>query len=86
MISKINFALDYFKHLKNPISCLLFKFGLKKEVIVKPKNINQNFKIDKINILNGLMGVLRVQDDITPEFINFIEDLSSHKEVISWGG
>lgn len=86
MLNKINFARDYFKHLKNPVSCLLFKFGLKKEVTVKPKNINKEFKIDKINIINGLMSVLRCQDEINPEFIQFIEELNSDEKVISWSG
>lgn len=34
MVSRITYFLEYFKYLKNPISCLLFKFGLKKEVKV----------------------------------------------------
>lgn len=86
MLNKINFARDYFKHLKTPVSCLLFKFGLKKEVTVKPKNINKEFKIDKINIINGLMGVLRCQYETNPEFIQFIEELNSDEKVISWSG
>ena len=86
MLNKISFAMDYFKHLKNPISCLLFKFGLKKEVTVKPKNIDKEFKINEINIINGLMGVLRCQDEINPKFVQFIEELNSDKKVISWSG
>lgn len=86
MLSKINFALDYFKYLKNPVSCLLFKFGLKKEVIIKPKKINKKFKTNKINVINGLMGVLRCQEEIQPEFIEFVDELNSDKEIISWSG
>lgn len=72
--------------MKNPVSCLFFKFGLKSNVIVKPKNIDHDFEIDKVNVLNGLMGVLRSQNDIHPDFIKFIEDLNSDKEVIRWNG
>ena len=85
-ISKLSYALEYFKFLKNPIPCLLFKFGLKDSVVVKPKNINEEFYITKVNILNGIMSVLRSQDNISQEFIDFINELSSDKEVISWAG
>lgn len=67
-ISKLSYALEYFKFLKNPISCLLFKFGFKNSVVVKPKNINEEFYITKVNILNGIMGVLRSQDNISQGF------------------
>ena len=74
-ISKLSYALEYFKFLKNPIPCLLFKFGLKDSVVVKPKNINEEFYIAKVNILNGIMSVLRSQDNISQEFIDFIKQL-----------
>lgn len=85
MLQKLSYVLDYFEHLKNPISCLLFKFGYKDEVTVKPKKIDKQFHINKVTILNGLMGVLRSQNEISPDFIKFIDDLNSSEKVISWG-
>lgn len=82
-IFKLSYALEYFKFLRNSILCLLFKFGLKDGVVVKTKSINEEFYITKLNILNGIMDVLRSQDNISQEFIGFIKELSSDKGVIS---
>lgn len=82
---KIKFLIGYFKQFKNPISCLLFKFGLKKTVTIKPKKINREFQVEKIKILDGLLSVLDCKDEISPDFIKFIDDLNSSKKVIPWG-
>ena len=42
MTNKIKYLSDYFKYLKNPVSALLFKFGLKKEIELKIKNTDKN--------------------------------------------
>lgn len=65
---------------------MLFKFGFKDNVTIRPKKINEEFSTNKVTILNGLMLVLRSQDNISQEFIDFINDLNSDKKVVSWGG
>ena len=36
---------DYFKYLDNPMECLLFKAGFKKEIAVKSKDFTQSITI-----------------------------------------
>lgn len=86
MIKKINDFLDYFKYLGNPIQCLLFKFGIKKEVMLKFKNTDKTVKITKEKLLNRLMEMMPFLDTISNEYIEFISELDSNKEIISWAG
>lgn len=81
-MSKIYYLWDYFKYLKNPISCLLFKFGLKKEVTVKFRKSNKSVTITKNYIINWIMNMLSSpSEDIN--FIKYVEDLESDKEIIT---
>lgn len=86
MSQKIDYLKDYFKYLKNPISCLLFKFGLKKSVNVKLKKFNASFEIKKVSALNGLIDIIEYQNEISDELASFINDLNSDKATVSWAG
>ena len=59
MFEKIGFAFDYFKFLKNPFSCLLFKFGLKDEILVKIRKSNYTMNIREIRLLDTAMMLIR---------------------------
>jgi FkbM family methyltransferase len=84
---KIKYFIDYFKYLKNPINCLLFKFGLKKEVKIKFKNSNKVINMNNVELLNKLMGLLS-DGDYHPldELLDFFDSLTSTEKVITWGG
>lgn len=84
MNKKIKYLLDYIKLLKNPISCLLFKFKLIDTVEVKFRKSNKKVKLTKHSVINDLMGMLPYQEEITDEFINFIVSLNSKNEIITW--
>lgn len=86
MIKKIHYLLDYFKYLKNPIPCLLFKFGFKKNITVKIKNCKNTIYLENVNALNDFMANLGIVDYISDEFVNFMADLNSSKEIITWAG
>lgn len=86
MNRKIIFFIEYFKYLKNPISCLLFKFGIKNKINIKPKKTNKIIKTDNIIILNTLMAILPYQKEINTEVFEFIDELNSTKEIINWAG
>jgi len=59
MTSKISYFLEYFKYLKNPIQCLLFKFGLKKTVVIKFKNHAQELELSDTKSIDTLMILIR---------------------------
>lgn len=80
--NKIKFLKDYFKYLDNPIECLLFKFNLKREVIVKPKNSNLKIKLTKISSLNYLMTFIK-NVDLTDEFREYMLNIDSDEEIIN---
>ena len=86
MNKKIKYLLDYFKLLKNPVSCLLFKFNVIHNVEVKFKGSNETVYLNKNSVINDLMGMLQYQDNITSEFIDFINALNSKNKIISWAG
>ena len=86
MNKKIKYLMDYFKLLKNPIPSLLFKFGVIKNVEVKFKKSKESIKLNKSSVINDLMGMLPYQEEISSEFVDFIKELNSNNEVISWAG
>ena len=49
MVSKITCFFEYFKFLKNPIDCLLFKFNIKKSVVVYFKDNNYKINLNHIS-------------------------------------
>ena len=84
-MSKFSDFLDYFKLLKNPISCLLFKFGFKKNVVVKAKNTNKTVKVDKIKDINTIMSTLQGIEKLD-DFIDFFNDYLCNRETLKWNG
>lgn len=85
MQKKIKNFLEYFEYLKNPISCLLFKFGFKKEVEVKFKKSNQTHLLNNTKILDKIMNYIPHISNID-EFAIFVTELYSSKDVITWAG
>lgn len=74
MIKKINYVIDYFRFLKNPISALLFKFNFKSSYDVKVKGFLETFRITNVSALNRLMVRLPVFDfEKTSDFINYLK-------------
>lgn len=84
MIKKIKYFIDYFKYLKNPINCLLFKFKLKKDVTIKFKNSEKTIKTNNISQLNRVMSILPNLNSSLDEFIIYFDGLYSSEKVISW--
>lgn len=82
MTSKITYFFEYFKYLKNPISCLLFKFGLKKEVTIKFKNTNYELAVNSIQAINKIMSIIRWHD-YNPELGEYINKLYSGDEIFT---
>lgn len=86
-MKKVLHLINYFKFLKNPIPCLLFKFGLKKEVYAEFKNSNKKYKITDVKELNRIMGAIpQVMIDFIDDFVQFNQELFSSNEVINWQG
>ena len=82
MTSKITYFFEYFKYLKNPISCLLFKFGLKKEVTIKFKNTDYELAINSIQAINKIMSLIRWYE-YTPELGEYVNKLYSDDEIFT---
>lgn len=82
MTSKITYFFEYFKYLKNPISCLLFKFGLKKEVTIKFKNTNYELTVNSIRAINKIMSIIRWHD-YNPELGEYVNKLYSGDEIFT---
>lgn len=84
-MSRISYLIDYFKFLKNPFSCLLFKLGFKNDVIVKIKYSNTDIYIDKIAILNLIMVTVRnFGFKNINNIINFINVCLTNEKIIEW--
>lgn len=81
MASKIAYFIEYFKFLKNPFSCLLFKFGITNNVIVHLRKNNLKIKINNIKTINYLMDVIR-SNDINENFIQYMQKYDSENEII----
>ena len=82
LLEKIKYLKDYFKYLNNPIECLLFKFNLKREIIVKPKNSNLKIKLTKISSLNYLMASINSLD-LNDNLLEYILHVDSDAEIIN---
>ena len=81
--NKLNYFKDYFKYLKNPLSALLFKFGLKRKCNVKIKNSNEHVDLTSINVLNKIMAILPfVKNDKLSELINYIQSIDNDDEFV----
>lgn len=83
-MSKIQGLINYFKFLRNPISCVLFKFGIKKEVLVKFKkdHIINDVKISNITTLDLIMAIM-VSPSEKHDINHFISELESGKDEIT---
>lgn len=86
MIKKIRTLLDYFKFFKNPISCLLFGFGLISKVEVKLKNTDKTINVNDIFVLNKIRTIFHNKKSLSDETINFFNDVYSEKKIIKWLG
>lgn len=87
MFNKVTFLIEYFKFLKNPFEALQFKFGLKKECIIKIKNTNLKIKLRHVESLNKLMKrIPTTNTEKYYELIEYIADIENNKEVVKIGG
>lgn len=85
MIKKLKNLIDYFKFIKNQMSCLLFKFGLKKEVDAEFKNSTK--KIKDVKLLNKIMSCMpSIMPEAVEDYTQFYYELFSFKEVVEWEG
>ena len=82
-MSRVLYVLDYIKYLKNPISCLLFKFGHKKEVTVKFRKSNEKIKVTQEKTMNKIIDSLISQNYTVEEFLPFYKDVESKQEFIT---
>lgn len=86
-MKKLNDLLDYFKFLKNPITALMFKFGLKKECEIKLKNSPTTVKLTSVFALNRLMNAIPYTNvEKYEELIKYIKDIDNDEEIISIDG
>ena len=82
-MKKVKYFVDYFKYLNNPITALIFKFGLKKKCGIKIKNFEGIVNLTSINTLNGLMDILSgVKDGMLHDAIEYIKDIENDKEFL----
>ena len=76
---------SYFQYLKNPIPCLMFKCGIKKEVTVKFKNTNKSLKITDVRLLNTIIqNIFRVRHDAIDDYVEFNNELYKFNETVEW--
>ena len=82
-MGKLKHFCEYFKYLKNPISALAFKFGLKKNCVVKFKNTTDEINLTSIDVLNHVMGVLpSVKSDKWDGFIKYVTGIAKDNEFV----
>lgn len=82
-MKKIKYFIDYFKYLKNPISALLFKFGVKKECEIKIKKSDVKINLKTVNTLNKLMYLLNsAQTEKYNELIEYIKLIDNDTEIV----
>lgn len=81
MISKLKCFYDYFKYLKNPISCLLFKFRIKNEVLLKFKWGSQ-LKILDTYVIDRLMNFI-THYEYSDEIGQYFNYISAEGEIVS---
>ncbi len=83
-MSKIQGLINYFKFLRNPFSCILFKFGIKKDVLVKFKKdfLIDDVKIVNIDTLDIIMAIL-VSPSEKYDLNLFVGELESNKDEIT---
>ena len=78
-MKKVTYLINYFKYLKNPISALLFKFGLKKECEIKIKDSNEKIDLKSITALNRLMIILTsAQKDKISDLVKYIKSIDNN--------
>jgi FkbM family methyltransferase len=82
-MGKLKCLFDYFKYLKNPFTALAFKFGLKKNCLVKFKNLNGEINLTSIVALNRLMDALNiVKNDKLNDMIKYIKEIDNDSEFV----
>ena len=76
---------SYFQYLKNPIQCLMFKCGIKKEVTAKFKNSNKNLKITDVGLLDAIVhNIFRVRPEVIDDYVEFNNELFKFNETVDW--
>ncbi|WP_409200799.1 FkbM family methyltransferase [Methanobrevibacter sp. DSM 116169] len=53
----IKYGLKFFEYFDNPISCLLFEFGIKKKCKAKIKLFNEEFEFNDVSRFNSIIGI-----------------------------
>ena len=82
-MGKLKYLFDYFKYLRNPLTALTFKFGLKKSYTIKIKNFNAEINLTSIDTLNHIMILLPiVKNDKHKEFVKYIKDIANNEEFL----
>ena len=82
-MEKLKCLFDYFKYLKNPFTALAFKFGLKKNCLVKFKNLNGEINLTSIVALNRLMDALNiVKNDKLNDMIKYIKEIDNDSKFV----
>lgn len=82
-MKKLNYLFDYFKFLKNPLSILMFKFGLKSECELKLKNSSEKVKLTSIPTLNKLMVMLKnTEPNKYPQLVTYIKCINDNDEIL----
>ena len=78
---------SYFEFFKNPISCLMFKCGIKKEVTVKFRHSNNDLKITDVRLLNAIIkNIFRVRPELIGDYVEFNNELFKFNETVEWFG
>ena len=82
-MGKLKHLFDYFKYLRNPLTALTFKFGLKKSCTIKIKNFNVEINLTSIGVLDYIMSLLPVvKNNKHEEFVKYINDIGNNKEFL----
>ncbi len=86
-MNKINFLMEYFKYLKNPISALKLKFGIVDSCEVKIKNYDESLFIENVPILDELMWLLpAIPNSRITEFIEYFKGITNDEEFLNIEG
>ena len=87
MFQKVNYLIDYFKYLENPISCLKFKFGFSNSCNVKVKNTTHSVELKNVSSLNKLMSTMFfISKDKCDEFVDYIKEIDCDNKIVNIGG
>ena len=87
MFKKLQYLIDYFKYIKNPITALKFKFGFSNTCNLKIKNSDYPLTLHHVDSINKLMTLIPIiSNDKLNDFLRYIEDIDNDKEQINVNG